>query len=193
MTARSLLASAAVLVGAGALWAHAVVVPGTTSVGAYETYTLRVPNEKDIATTRVEITFPAEIFVISFAEVTGWDLEVERDETGRAVSAAWTGELPPNRFVELPFVGVNPREPATLVWAVDQTYRGASGEEVVSWSGPEDSEFPASRTSVVASAEEAVTAGAAHDDQQDADDVLPLVALLTSVVALGVAAKAAFS
>ncbi|MFW6085164.1 MAG: DUF1775 domain-containing protein [Gemmatimonadota bacterium] len=158
------LAVGAVLAFAGALWAHAVVVPGESRTGAYETYTLRVPNEKDVPTTRIEITFPSEVFVISFAEVPGWTLEVTRDDTGRAVGATWTGVLPPHRFVELPFVGVNPTEPAVLVWSVDQTYAGPSGEEVVSWAGPADSEFPASRTTVV-SAEEP----AAADDRTSAD------------------------
>jgi uncharacterized protein YcnI len=52
---------------------------------------LRVPNEKDVPTTRVEITFPADIRVISFVEVPGWRLETRADSTGRIVAATWTG------------------------------------------------------------------------------------------------------
>ena len=187
---RALMTGAAVLGFAGVLWAHAVVVPGTTTTRAYETYTLRVPNEKVVPTTRIDITFPDEVFVMSFADVPGWTLEVRRDDTGRAVGAVWTGTLPPARFVELPFVGVNPPEPTTLVWNVDQVYAGAEGEEVVSWSGPADSEFPASRTVVEAPAGAgAAGSGPADGSGRDAGsgsaaDTLALVAILVSAVAL---------
>ena len=182
----SLILPAALLLGAGALWAHAVVVPATSNTRAYETYTLRVPNEKDVPTVRVEIAFPPEVFVISFAEVPGWELVVERDDTGRAVGAAWTGELAPHRFVELSFVGVNPAQPTTLVWPVHQTYRGPNGDEVVSWAGPEDSEFPASRTEVRASAGDlSEPAG-----ESRRDDALPLIAIFVAMIALVAAIRA---
>ncbi len=44
--------------------AHAVVFPRTSMPGAYEKYVLRVPNEKDVPTTRVEIRFPADVRVV---------------------------------------------------------------------------------------------------------------------------------
>lgn len=179
-----LAAGAAILLLAGALWAHAVVVPGTSATRAYESYTLRVPNERDVPTTRVRIKFPPELFVMSFADVPGWDLEVERDSTGRAVGATWRGTLEPDRFVELPFVGVNPPEPATLVWGVDQAYQGTGGEEVVSWTGPPDSEYPASRTLVVDSAP------AGGEDAGEGGEILPWIAVLLSLAALVVSIRA---
>ncbi len=91
------MAGMGVLSTAGALWAHAVVAPAVSTTRAYETYTLRVPNEKDVATVRVEIDFPPKVFVVSFAEVPGWEVDVERDDTGRAVGATWTGDLAPHR------------------------------------------------------------------------------------------------
>lgn len=57
------------------------------------------------------------------------------------------GVLPPHRFVELPFVAVNPDAETTLAWPVTQIYEGG---EVVEWAGPEDSDAPASITLVVA-------------------------------------------
>ena len=176
------MACVAVPLVAGALWAHAVVGPPVSTTRTYETYTLRVPNEKDVPTVRVEIEFPPDVFVVSFAEVPGWTLDVERDETGRAVGAMWTGDLAPHRFVELSFVGVNPAEPTTLVWEVEQTYGGPGGEDVVSWSGPADSEFPASRTEVRTPDE-----GTAADETEGAgsrDDILPPLAILVAMIAL---------
>ena len=96
------------------LCGHAVVAPATSRPGAYERYVLRVPNESDNPTVRVEIHFPADVRVISFAEVPGWRLEATWDSTGRATSATWSGNLPPERFVEFPFVAVNPKSPAQI-------------------------------------------------------------------------------
>lgn len=182
-TIRFVMAGVALLLTAGAVWAHAVVAPAVSTTRAYETYTLRVPNEKDVATVRVDIDFPPEVFVVSFTEVPGWELDVERDDTGRAVGATWTGELAPHRFVELSFVGVNPAEPTTLVWQVDQAYRGPDGEEVVSWAGPADSEFPASRTEVRAPADDG-------PPEERAGDILPPLAIFVAMIALVAAIRA---
>lgn len=134
-------------------YAHAVVEPRNSTPGAYQRYVLRVPNEfDDVATTRVEIRFPAGVRVISFADVPGRQLEVVRDSASRITSAVWTGSLPPGRFVEFPFMGVNPERETRLMWPVAQTY--ASGE-VIDWAGPEDSDRPASATEVHSPSEEA--------------------------------------
>lgn len=125
------------------LCAHAVVAPASSRPGAYERYVLRVPNEADVATVRVEIKFPAAVRVISFADVPGWQLQATMDSTGRAASAVWTGTLPPERFVEFPFVAVNPKGSAQIAWPVWQTY--ANGN-TVEWTGPRGSDTPASVT-----------------------------------------------
>jgi uncharacterized protein YcnI len=124
---------------------HAVVYPKSSTAGAYERYVLRVPNEKAAATTRIEIHFPAELRVTAFAEVSGWPLQVLTDSARRITGAVWTGTLPPQRFVELPFVAANPKSPTRLVWPVLQTY--ADGE-TVSWTGKEGEKAPASVTVV---------------------------------------------
>jgi YD repeat-containing protein len=153
--------------------AHASVFPRASAPGAYERYVLRVPNEKGVATTRVEIRFPAEVRVISFSEVAGWTLETVRDSAGRVTAAVWTGTLPPERFVELPFIAVNPTGDARLVWPAYQTY--ADGERV-EWTGPEGSQAPASVTEIG----EAETGGSSR---------LPLylgaAALLVGLLSLG--------
>ena len=168
------VAIAALAVPAVAL-AHAVVHPRTSAPGAYEKYVLRVPNEKDTAkTTRVEIRFPAAVRVVSFGDVAGWQLDVARDTTGRVTAATWTGSLSPERFVEFPFVAVNPREDTALVWPVYQTY---SDGERVGWTGPEDGETPASVTRIGA---------AANGGKSTRGSRLATVALALAVVSLGV-------
>ena len=125
---------------------HAVVHPHLARPGAYQKYVLRVPNEREVPTLRVELTFPEDVRVVSFGEVDGWHLEVVTGADGRVERAIWTGELPAMRFVEFPLVAVNPREEARLVWPVVQLYEGG---ERVEWTGPESSETPASVTRVV--------------------------------------------
>jgi uncharacterized protein YcnI len=110
--------------------AHAVVFPKTSSPGAYEKYVLRVPNERDVPTTRVEIHFPVGLRVVSFADVADWKLQVLTDSAQRITGAVWTGSLPKERFVEFPFVAVNPKDGTRLTWPTIQTY---SNGEVVSW------------------------------------------------------------
>jgi uncharacterized protein YcnI len=124
---------------------HAVVYPSAASPGAYERYVLRVPNEKAVATTRVEIRFPADVRVVSFADVAGWNLEVLSDSAKRVIGAVWTGTLPPQRFIEFPFVAVNPATDARITWPAYQTY--ADGERV-EWTGAEGSDRPASVTTI---------------------------------------------
>ena len=127
--------------------AHAVVFPRTSAPGAYERYMLRVPNERNVATTRVEIRFPLDVKVISFADVDGWTLEVQRDSASRIVGAVWTGSLAPERFIEFPFVAVNPKTTAQIQWPAFQTY--ADGQRV-EWTGAEGTKSPASVTSLAA-------------------------------------------
>lgn len=128
---------------------HGVVYPKTSTPRAYEKYVLRVPNERDVPTVRVEITFPAEVRVVSFGEVPGWVLAERTDSAGRVTGAVWTGVLGVERFVEFPFVAVNPDGAARLEWRAVQVY--GSGERV-EWSGPEGSPTPASITVVRAPA-----------------------------------------
>ena len=162
-----------------AAYAHAVVFPKNSASGAYEKYVLRVPNEKGVPTTRVEIRFPSSIRVVSFSDVAGWTLEQVRDSSNAIVGAVWTGNLPPERFVEFPFVAVNPKEEATLTWPVYQTY---SDNERVAWTGPEGSDKPASSTAI---------AGATPDGTGRLSVYLSIVAVVLSLMSLGLALRRA--
>ena len=159
--------------------AHAVVFPRKSAPGAYEKYVLRVPNEKGIPTTRVEIRFPRTVRVISFGDVAGWKLEEVRDSSNAIVAAIWTGTLPAERFVEFPFVAVNPKESSRVVWPAYQTY--ANGERV-EWTGGEESEKPASSTSI------AVDGGPGSNRP---GLYLSIVAVLLSLMSLGLALRRA--
>ena len=159
-------------------WAHAVVYPRQSTAGGYEKYVLRVPNEKAVATTRVELHFPSGLRVTSFAEVAGWQLEVVTDSSKSITAAVWTGTLPPQRFIEFPFVAANPKTDVKLAWPTFQTY--ADGERV-EWTGPEGSKRPASVTTIGAAPATAGVGGYMR--------WVPWAALALSLVSLGLAMR----
>jgi uncharacterized protein YcnI len=146
LASRAGAVSFAILVAPSIVFAHAVVFPKTSAPGAYEKYVLRVPNERDIPTIKVEIRFPEELRVVSFGEVPGWKLQVLADSTQRVTGAVWTGVLPKDRFVEFPFFAVNPKDSASVTWPTYQTYEGG---ERVEWTGPDSSYTPVSSTLIV--------------------------------------------
>jgi uncharacterized protein YcnI len=143
LASRAVVVLFAILVAPSIVFAHAVVYPKTSAPGAYEKYVLRVPNERDIPTVKVEIRFPEGLRVVSFGEVPGWKLQVLADSTQRVTGAIWTGVLPKERFVEFPFVAVNPKDSISVTWPTYQTYE--SGERV-EWTGPDSSYTPVSST-----------------------------------------------
>ena len=142
---RAVLVLFAIAVVPSIAFAHAVVYPKTSTPGAYERYVLRVPNERDVPTNKVEIRFPEGLRVVSFSEVPGWKLQVLTDSVQNITGAVWTGVLPKERFVEFPFVAVNPKDSATITWPTYQTYEGG---ERVEWTGPDSSYTPVSSTLV---------------------------------------------
>jgi len=173
-----LAASVVLLLAAPVLaFAHAVVYPKSSRSGAYGRYVLRVPNEKAVPTTRVEIRFPSDVRVTSFEDVPGWQLEVLTDSAKRIVGAVWTGTLPPQRFVEFPFIGVNPKAHTTLVWPAFQSY--ADGDRV-EWTGPEGSKRPASST---------VVGGGGLGGDGGATSWVAWAALVLGLVSLGLALR----
>ena len=195
-TFHALLVAASVA-SAGALLpsvarAHVTVWPRSASHGAYERYVVRVPNEKDVATTRVEIRFPAEVRISSFLDVAGWKLEVLTDSAGKITGAVWTGRLPPKRFVEFPFVAVNPKEGARIVWPAFQTYEG---NQVVEWTGAEGSKSPASvttlsaRPATSAAADTTGRAAAASGGGSSMPLYVSLAALALALVSLGLSLR----
>jgi len=187
----SSFAAAAILATtfAGAVLAHAVVYPAEAPPGAYQRYTLRVPNERAFPTDLVAITFPAGVRVISFDEVPGWTIETASADEGVTFSGArWSGTIPVGRFVEFGFIGVNPTEEATLKWDVVQTYQDGT---VVEWTGPVDSPTPASltlvRASLAAAPEVAAVAPAAPTSNTPM--YLGEGALVLALVSLGVSLR----
>lgn len=175
----AVLVLVAMLVAPSIVFAHAVVLPKASTPGANEKYVLRVPNERDVPTLKVEIRFPEGLHVVSFGDVPGWKLQVLTDSIQRITGAVWTGVLPKERFVEFPFVAVNPKDSTTLAWPTYQTYEGG---ERVEWTGPDSSYTPVSSTLVSNPAVVPIKVSRTSL-------YISLIALLFALTALGVALR----
>ena len=149
----------AVLVVAGPALAHVTVQPTEGVTGSFSRFVVRVPTERDDASTiRIEVQFPP-LASVSFQDVPGWErtvemqtldepLEVFGEEVTEAVgTVTWEGgEIGPGEFQEFGFSALMPEEETTLEFAAIQTYDSG---EVVRWIGPEDSDEPAARVATV--------------------------------------------
>lgn len=120
--------------------AHVTVWPRQSDLGAREKYVVRAPNEKRVATLRIEAQFPPEARVTSLEERAGWKIDVKRDASGAIVGATWTGNLPPDQFAEFGVMAINPKAGESLTWRFTQAY--ADGTQV-QWIGPAGSPTPA--------------------------------------------------
>lgn len=142
--------------------AHVTVTPKTSTTGAWETYTLKVPVEKEIPTTKVTIKAPAGVEVMSYQPVPGWNYTAEKDTAGKVKSFTFeaTGDgILPGQFQQFTFVAKNPDKAAKVAWDAFQYYQDGS---VVEWTGDESAASPHSITDIV------VGTSMDHHDSQSA-------------------------
>ena len=138
-------AAAALLVCAQLAFSHIRIYPTESTLGAHEKYTMRVPNEKKVATIRVEGEFPSELTVYDFEFKPGWKIDFKKDEKGKITGAVWNGKIEPYEFVEFGMLGINPKEGSDLVWKFVQYYEDGSKEE---FTGPVGSRLPSPVTTL---------------------------------------------
>lgn len=109
-------------------------------------YTMRVPDEKNTPTVRMEAEFPEAVEVISVDPKEGWKIELKKDSSGKLAGAIWSGgSIAPNDIAEFGFQARNPTEETKLVWKVIQVYADGTKSE---WTGPAGSRSPAPVTHV---------------------------------------------
>ncbi|MGH8218865.1 MAG: DUF1775 domain-containing protein [Steroidobacteraceae bacterium] len=130
-----------------ASFAHIRIYPTESILGTREKYTMRVPNEKQVATIRIEGEFPANLRVYDFEFKPGWKIDIKKDAAGHIVGATWTGTIKPYEFVEFGMLGINPKQGDTLVWRFVQYYADGNKEE---FTGPVGSFYPSPRVTLKA-------------------------------------------
>jgi uncharacterized protein YcnI len=126
--------------------AHVVVSPEVVTAGDYETLTVSVPTEKEIPTTKIRVVVPEGFLLSGVQPVPGWEHTFEEDG-GVVRAVTFTGgEIRPREFQQFLLQAQAPEEPGEYPWKAIQTYEDGS---VVEWTGPPDSEEPASVIEVV--------------------------------------------
>ncbi|MFI1799720.1 YcnI family protein [Streptomyces sp. NPDC020379] len=175
------LTAGGVLLLAGPAFAHVSVQPGTAEKGGYSTIALKVPNEKDNASTvKLELTLDPKHPLASVMPqpVPGWDIKVEKSKLDKPVKTddgvvneavtkvTWSGgKIDPGQFQQFPLsVGQLPTDTDALVFKALQTY---SDDEVVRWIDPskpngQEAEHPAPTLKLV---DKAAASGATKDDK----------------------------
>ncbi|MGG3802633.1 YcnI family protein [Metabacillus fastidiosus] len=129
--------------------AHVTVKPESSSTGAWETYTIKVPVEKDIPTTKVALKMPEGVEFSMYEPVPGWTIATEKDQDGKVTTVTWTagGEgLKAGEFAQFSFIGKNSDQAGEAAWDAYQYYKDGS---IVEWTGDKDSDLPHSITTIV--------------------------------------------
>ena len=173
MIKKAFLATAALaLVVPAAAQAHVMLQPNTGVAGAYTRLDVRVPNERDDASTnKVEVQFPEGFAAASYEPVPGWDVKVTKKQLAQPIQTddgeitegvdtiTWTAKsdadaIPPGAFEDFGLsVQIPGKDGDKLTFKALQTYTGG---EVVRWIGADGSDNPAPIVTV--------TAGAASDE-----------------------------
>jgi uncharacterized protein YcnI len=147
---------------AGLASAHVTVQPTEVPAGSYQVFTVRVPTEKEIATTSIKIAIPDGVAVSRVEPKPDWTYEIEKNTDNKFVSVTWkaTGKgLGATEFGDFRVQGKVADDAKELVWKAYQTYSDGS---VVEWTGAADADKPASVTAVTAAV------GAGHGDAHGA-------------------------
>ena len=211
MFKKTLLATAALaLVAPAAAQAHVTLQPNTATAGAYTRLDVRVPNERDDASTnKIEVQFPDGFASASYEPTPGWDVKVTKKTLDKPVQTddgeitegvdtiTWTAKseadaIPPGAFEDFGLsVQIPGKAGDKLTFKALQTYTGG---EVVRWIGAEDSDNPAPVVTVDDGAAAAATPAptqaaatatpAAAESSDDGGNGLAIVALIVGALGL---------
>jgi uncharacterized protein YcnI len=151
--------AACALAAPAAADAHVTLQPNTAPAGAFTVENVRVPNERDNASTvKVDVQLPHGFVSASYEAKPGWTVKVAKgklakpiqtddgpiDEEVRRITFIGHGEagkIGPGEFMDFPLsVQIPGKAGDNLTFKAIQTY---SNGEVVRWIGAPDSETPA--------------------------------------------------
>lgn len=189
MTRRLIVAAAVGLLLAPAAAAHVTVQPNTAPAGGFVRLDVRVPNERDNASTvRIDMQLPPRFTGASYEPVPGWTVEVRKQKLAKPVTddegttmtehvsrIVWTGDgkqgkIAPGQFQDFPISVQTPDEPGSkLTFKALQIY---SNGEIVRWIGAPDSDEPAPQVDVTSASEDSTeeAAAAATSNSTDTDN-----------------------
>jgi uncharacterized protein YcnI len=156
----------AALAAPAAAQAHVTLQPKEVPAAGFARLDVRVPNERDDAsTTKVEVKFPPGFASASIEPVPGWTAKVAMRKAAEPIeqhgeqvteevdTITWSGgRIAPGQFQDFGIsVGTPDKPNTTLTFKALQAY---SGGEVVRWIGPPDADNPAPQVRLTAAADE---------------------------------------
>jgi periplasmic copper chaperone A len=198
------IATAALAVPATAE-AHVTLQPNTAVAGGFTRLNVRVPTERDDASTvKVDLQVPPGFASASYEPVPGWTVKVTKSKLAKPIMTddgeitegvsriTWTGDgkegsIPPGAFRDFGLsVQVPGKAGDTLTFKALQTY---SDGEVVRWIGAKDSDNPAPTVAVTAAgaATPAATPAATSTPapvKSDSSNGLAIAALIVGALGL---------
>ncbi|GGO06127.1 hypothetical protein GCM10010969_33210 [Saccharibacillus kuerlensis] len=157
-------ASAALLMFAAVASAHVTVLPKESATGAWETYTMKVPVEKDVNTNKVVLKMPEGAAIQQYEPIPGWKTTVDKT-AGKVTWEAENEGIAAGEFQRFTFVAKNPEQAGDIAWDAFQYYTDGS---IVEWTGDADADTPHSITTIGAQAEG--TAADAHGHAVSTDE-----------------------
>lgn len=130
----SLLTAAFALSLGSTTYAHVTVKPAEAVTSGYQTFTVSVPNEKEISTVSVKVVMPSGIVSATPTQKAGWQIIKETEGTGEDAttkSITWEGgSISDGTRDEFTFSAKTPEKAAELQWKAYQTYADGT---VVAW------------------------------------------------------------
>ena len=161
----AVLAAVGALAAPAGAQAHVTLQPNTAAAGAYTVLDVRVPNERDKASTvKVDVQFPDGFAAVSYQPIAGWTVKVIKKKLATPIQTddgpitegvsrmIWTGskkglgKIAPGQFMDLPIsVQIPGKAGDVLTFKALQTY---SNGEIVRWIGPPSADEPAPRVTV---------------------------------------------
>lgn len=124
--------------------AHIMVSPPQSKVGTVQRYELRVHNESKIAVASVELEIPKGITVTEVVQPSAGTYTTTK--TGdRIVAITWKIDVPPGKYLALPFTATNPETATEVHWNVHEQLADGSAVE---WSDKPNATEKASITKI---------------------------------------------
>jgi uncharacterized protein YcnI len=129
--------------------AHVQVRPAHAAPGDPVLWTVLVPSEQKTGTRQVELAVPEDVLPFSYEDAAGWTRRLRMNADGSVRAIVWRGRTSADGLATFRFLASTPERAGTVAWKAIQTYRDGA---LVRWIGSAGSEYPASITTVSASA-----------------------------------------
>ncbi len=113
--------------------AHVTVKPAESATGSWETYTMKVPSEKNQPTTKIVLKMPKDVEFQQYEPIPGWKVSTQKHDD-KSVSVTWEatgGGIQEGQFQQFTFVAKNlikRRKPLGTHTSITKTAALSSGQ-----------------------------------------------------------------